>query len=103
MYTSKERALRYVESPDVDDGEYTAVFDSEGLRLRLVVSEPTKRKKGWFFTSIELGVVVLEQLEEEPSGSEELHSILASKLPDCPPGAGLESLVKRAVNELPSP
>lgn len=49
-----ERALRYTESPDVESGEYVAVFDAEGRRFKLDVVEPTRRKKGLFGTSIEL-------------------------------------------------
>lgn len=102
-YSDPERALRYVESPDVEGGEYPTVFDADGLRLKLEPIEPTKTRKRWFITSITLTPVALRALEAQPTGADELRVLLLERFPDADPGIGLQDLVQRAVSALPSP
>jgi hypothetical protein len=43
-FSSVARAEGYVESIDVESGEYSAAFDATGQRLTLLVETPTKRE-----------------------------------------------------------
>src|SRR4051794_18504535 len=81
VYEDAERALRYVESPDLESGEYPAAFDAEGRRLRLEVKEQTRRKRSVFGTSIELTPVILQALEHSPTGADELRALLVKHMP----------------------
>jgi hypothetical protein len=103
VYEEPTRALQYTESPDVEGGEYLAVFDADGRRFELHVAEPTRRRKGPLLNSIELTPVTFRALEETPTGADDLRRILAERLPDAPPGAPLEELVRRASKTFPSP
>jgi hypothetical protein len=96
VYEDPERALRFVESPDVESGEYPVVFDADGRRFKLDVVEPTRRKRGLFGTRIELTPVKFTALEVTATGADELRSILAKKLPSARPGAPLVELLKLA-------
>ena len=71
------------ESIDVEDGEYRAVYDTDGLLLDLHVAVPTKRHKWrWFpwVTSIELTPVRLRPLEATPTHQKDLHAALREAL-----------------------
>jgi len=72
-----------VESIDVEDWGYRAVYDTDGLLLDLHVAVPTKRHKWrWFpwVTSIELTPVRLRPLEATPTHQKDLHAALREAL-----------------------
>ena len=98
VFTSPDKLLSYVESPDVESGEYLAAFDADGKCFALDVPEPTVRKTGWIVNSMELTPVVLRLVNATAADS--LHEILAQKLVDSDPAASLGELVRRASTEL---
>ncbi|MGC4121252.1 MAG: hypothetical protein QM765_43080 [Myxococcales bacterium] len=75
-FDSVEGAEGWVESVDVEDGEYPAAYDSAGRILALEVERPTKR--GLF--SIQLTPVRLRALEETPTHEPELRRVLIDAL-----------------------
>lgn len=101
VYEEPQRALRYVESPDVESGEYTAVFDAKGGRFEFVVAEPTRRT--WFGTAIELTPVTFRALADTPTGADQLRAILLTQLAGAAPDAPLNELVSLAARKLRSP
>ncbi|MFN2548625.1 MAG: hypothetical protein ABR567_14435 [Myxococcales bacterium] len=65
-----------VESIDVEDGEYAAAYDADGLRLELHVAVPTRRSgRGWW-QAIELTAVTLRPLVPPVAHPEELRAVL---------------------------
>lgn len=99
-YELPDRALRYVESPDVESGEYVAVFDADGRRFKLDVVEPTRRRKGLFGTSIELTPVTFKSLEDKATGADDLRALLVKHMPGVAPSAPLSELVQLALTKL---
>ena len=71
-FDSPARAERYVESIDVENGEYLQAFDSEGRLLALEVERPTVRHKFVGLESVELTPVRLVEKESKPSHAEDL-------------------------------
>jgi hypothetical protein len=103
VFRDPEAALRWVESPDVESGEYVAVFDADGRRFKLDVIEPTRRRKGLFGTSIELTPVTFKSLEDKATGADELRALLVKQMPGVAPSAPLSDLVQHALTKLRSP
>jgi len=58
---------RYVESIDVENGEYGRVFDAEGRLLTLEAERPTVRHKFLGLESVELTPVHLVERESQPT------------------------------------
>lgn len=80
VFSSADRLVGQVESPDVDDGVYSA-FDSEGRLLTLKVDrtgDPPKRRR--WFGGVDLEPVVLQETEPEPTNQEELRLLLIRTL-----------------------
>jgi hypothetical protein len=70
----------YVESIDIENGEYQHVFDSEGRLLALEVERPTKRHKFLGLESVELTPVHLVERESQPTHSRDLMTALLGAL-----------------------
>jgi hypothetical protein len=100
VYATADEALASVESPDVEAGEYSMVFDAEGRPYNLVLERPTRYRRGWFLTSIELAPVRFEPLQSKPPYGDELRQLLVGRFPNVDPQSPLEELVSRAASEL---
>lgn len=79
-FDSPARAEGYVESIDVENGEYLHAFDSEGRLLALEVDRPTVHHKFLGLESVELTPVHLVEKEAHPSHSNELMTMLIEML-----------------------
>src|SRR5262245_39698417 len=100
-FATPEAACSYVESPDVEDGVYRAVYDAEGTRLAFEVRLPTERARFLFFwTVLKLTPVSLRALEEQPTGSEELRSLLMPKFGQVGKPSTLADLVRLAASRM---
>lgn len=74
LFRSVQEAERYLEPPDVEDGQ-TIVHDSEGRRLSLeIVAEPSIKLLGLAINSIETGRIGRE--ESLPIHGNELKQLL---------------------------
>jgi hypothetical protein len=80
VFDSAERLLLEVESPDVDDANYSA-FDSEGrlLNLRVDRKGAAPKRRRWFQVFV-LEPVILEEAETEPTHQDELRELLIRNL-----------------------
>ena len=101
-FDSPARAERYVESIDVENGEYPHAFDSEGRLLALEVERPTVRHKFLGLESVELTPVRLVEKESKPSHAEDLvEALLAAFARVGEPGehanAAMGELVEKAL------
>jgi hypothetical protein len=101
-FESPTRAEGWVESIDVEDGEYLDVFDSEGRLLAFEVERPTVRHKSLGLESVELTPVRLVEKESQPTHAENLKSALLGALARVgQPGehahATMEDLVEEAL------
>jgi hypothetical protein len=96
VFHSLNEAESYMESPDVEAGEYVAGFDGIGTKLTIAVAEPTKhfRVLG-IIPMLQLTRVLLREGSEPGAAADELRSLLASRLGmlDEP---SLAALVQRA-------
>lgn len=99
-FESARQAAQFMESVDVENGEYTAAYDADGRRLRVKVSSPTKRSRLFWFEATVLSKVTVEPAEEHPSGGEELKATLVRVLPGASADEPLSALVARASREL---
>jgi hypothetical protein len=100
-FDSPARAEGFVESIDVEDGEYLDAFDSEGRLLALEVERPTVRRKFFGIESVELTPVRLVEKESRANHAGDLKSALLGALARVgPPGeranATLGDLVEEA-------
>jgi hypothetical protein len=100
-FESPAHVERYVESIDVENGEYLHAFDSEGRMLALEVERPTVRHKFFGLESVELTPVHLVEKESQPSHAKELMSALLAALtrvgePGERPNATVVDLVEEA-------
>jgi hypothetical protein len=96
VFRSLDEAESYMESPDVEAGEYVAGFDRTGTRLTIAVVEPTKHGRVLgIIPTLQLTRVLLREGSEPGAAADELRSLLASRLgmPDEP---SLAVLVQRA-------
>src|SRR5438067_7093154 len=79
-FESPNDVERYVESIDVENGEYSLAFDSEGRLLALEVEHPTVRHKFLWLESVGLTPVHLVERESQPTHAVELMSVLRGAL-----------------------
>ncbi len=99
-FDSPARAEGFVESIDVEDGEYLDSFDSEGRLLALEVERPSVRRKFLGLESIELTPVRLVEKESQPSHVEDLKSALLGALARVgPPGEFVHATMGDLVEE----
>jgi hypothetical protein len=96
-FGSEREACSWVESMDVESGEYPGAYDAEGRRLTLRVVEPTGRRRFLGLEWVRPGRVVLEALEDLPSHGEELRGILLSALRNAGRIAASDITVEEAV------
>jgi hypothetical protein len=59
LFGSGDSVTRYVESPDIDSGEYVCAYDETGQRYSLELEQPTRRKRVLGIEVIGLAPVVL--------------------------------------------
>jgi len=102
-FGSSDKVEHYVESIDVENGEYGNAFDSEGRLLALEVERPSVRHKFLGLESVELTPVRLVEKEAQPSHEADLASVLRSALARLdgrkrPAEATLADLVEEALN-----
>ena len=100
-FDSPARAERYVESIDVENGEYPHAFDSEGRLLALEVERPTVHHKFLGLESVELTPVRLVEQESKATHAEDLMSALLAAFarvgePGAHANAGMGDLVEEA-------
>src|SRR6266571_6353872 len=79
-FGSSDQVEHYVESVDVENGEYGKAFDSEGRLLALEVERPSVRHKFLGLESVELTPVRLAEKDSQPSHEADLTSVLRSAL-----------------------
>jgi hypothetical protein len=81
-FSSATDAEQWVESVDVEDGEYAGAYDSEGRRLTLVVTRPSARRGSLFkfIRLVQLTPVVLKEDESDPQHAAELRALLVQAL-----------------------
>jgi hypothetical protein len=72
VFPSPKAAENYLEAVDVENGVYTAAFDSQELQLKIQAKEPTKRGLGLVWG----GRVTVEPAEGKPTHMVELETIL---------------------------
>ena len=75
VFDSADELVGYVESPDVDQGNYAA-FDAEGRLLELVVDRPGPPPKPTRFGGVSIEPVLLRSAEAQPSHQGELRRLL---------------------------
>jgi hypothetical protein len=92
LFGSRDAVTRYVESPDVDSGEYVCAYDAKGRRYFLDLEQPTRRNRVLGIEVICLSRVLLRSTGVvEPAA---LAALLAERLNR--EGGDLESLVDEA-------
>lgn len=102
-FASSNQVEHYVESVDVENGEYGKAFDSEGRLLALEVERPSGRHRILGLALVELTAVRLAEKEAQPSHEADLASVLRSALARLdgrkrPAEATLTDLVEEAFN-----
>jgi len=102
MFASPERATSYVESADVEAGEYPHAFDADGCRLTLKVSEPTREKGFLGVRTVELTKVLLEPCATTHADRQAFASQLRRALDVDESNLELPALVGLAERQLPS-
>jgi hypothetical protein len=78
LFGSVEALTRYVESPDVESGEYVCAYDATGRRCTLELEEPTRRRRVLGIDVIGLSVVTLRPTDE--SEPDVLAGMIAARL-----------------------
>jgi len=100
MFESPERVTAYVESPDVEAGEYTGAFDAEGWKLILRVSEPTRRRRFLGIQTVGLTKVLLDYADPPENCPADLANDLRRALNIDDTSIELAELVEQAQRKL---
>ena len=79
-FQSVADAVAYLESPDVEDGEFILAYDDVGTRMSIGVAEPTKRRRFLGLESLVLTAVLIEPASLVGAATDELRRTLASHL-----------------------
>jgi hypothetical protein len=100
VFGSPFEACSWLESIDVEDGEYAGACDVEGRRLVIGVARPTKRSRFLGIESYELTPVTIESTESAPSYQQELAQAILSALERrgrvVPPGTSFDEVLQLA-------
>jgi hypothetical protein len=99
-FESCEEAESWMESDDVEGGEYVAGFDAVGTRFAIEVTEPTKRSTFLGIESLVPTPVRMQTASAWGAAAGELHDLLVRKLVGASEDAPLDALVVRARREL---
>ncbi|HET8579281.1 MAG TPA: hypothetical protein VFO18_19445 [Methylomirabilota bacterium] len=98
-FETPARVESYVESVDVEAGEYLLAYDSEGRLLSLLVETPTKRTSLLGFEVLGMRPVRLQAQEEQPSHADAMRSALSAALARIS-GASVEPIEAMPSEEL---
>lgn len=94
IFSSVEKAIQAVESPEVEGGEYQDVFDAEGRRLSFEVKASSRRNRFLCFRVVQLAPVTLCVLEDMPTGREQFKRLLVEHLGNTSINQSLDRLVE---------
>jgi hypothetical protein len=72
VFDSCNEAESWMESPDVEEGEYIAGFDAVGTRFAIDVPEPTRRSKFLGVTTLKLTPVRMQRTSAPGAAAPEL-------------------------------
>jgi hypothetical protein len=100
VFDSCNEAESWMESPDVEEGEYVSGFDAVGTRFAIEVTAPTRPSKFLGVTTLTLTPVRMRRTSATGAAAQELRGLLQEKLAGAPPDAPLAVLVTRARREL---